>query len=151
MTHSFLGTNRSAEPAPPSGKGENLRGEGPPFPFPMPEGRVFSSRLLIYLFLLPRAKAEAWVGSVLWRNWFSSSISLGISVIVQSLSRVGLCNPVDSLQPHGLQHGQASLSFTLSWNLLRLMSTEWVMPSNHLILCCPLLLLASVFSSIRVF
>ena len=57
----------------------------------------------------------------------------------------------DSLQPHGLQHGQASLSFTLSWNLLRLMSTELAMPCNHLILCCPLLLLPSIFSSIRVF
>ena len=36
---------------------------------------------------------------------------------------------------------QASLSFTVSWNLFKLMSIEMVMPSNHLILCCPLLLL----------
>ena len=57
----------------------------------------------------------------------------------------------DSLQPRGLQHSQASLSFTLSWNLLRLMSTELVMPSNHLILYHPLLLLPSIFPSIRVF
>ena len=57
----------------------------------------------------------------------------------------------DSLQPNGLQHGQASLSFTISWSLLKLMSIESVMPSNHLILCCPLLLLPSVFPSIRVF
>ena len=46
---------------------------------------------------------------------------------------------------------QASLSFTISWNLLKLMSTESVMPSNHLILSCHLLLLPSVFPSIRVF
>ena len=45
----------------------------------------------------------------------------------------------------------ASLSFTISWSLLKLMSIEWVMPSNHLILCCPLLLLPSIFPSIRVF
>ena len=46
---------------------------------------------------------------------------------------------------------QASLSITNSWSLLKLMSIESVMPSNHLILCCPLLLLPSIFSSIRVF
>ena len=40
---------------------------------------------------------------------------------------------------------QASLSFTISWSLLKLMSTESVMPSNHLILCHPLLLLPSIF------
>ena len=47
--------------------------------------------------------------------------------------------------------GQASLSITNSWSLLKLMSIESVMPSNHLILCPPLLLLPSIFSSIRVF
>ena len=46
---------------------------------------------------------------------------------------------------------QASLSVTNSWSLLKLMSMESVMPSNHLILCQPLLLLLSVFPSIRVF
>ena len=46
---------------------------------------------------------------------------------------------------------QASLSFTISWSLLKLMSIELVMPSNHLIFCCPLLLLSSIFPSIRVF
>ena len=46
---------------------------------------------------------------------------------------------------------QASLSFTISWSLLKLMSTELVMPSNHLILCHPFLLLPSIFPSIRVF
>ena len=46
---------------------------------------------------------------------------------------------------------QASLSITNSWNLLKLMSIESVTPSNHLILCRPLLLLPSIFPSIRVF
>ena len=57
----------------------------------------------------------------------------------------------NSLWPHGLQAHQASLSFTVSWNLLKFMSIELVMPSNHLILCHPLLLLPSVSPSIRVF
>ena len=46
---------------------------------------------------------------------------------------------------------QASLSFTISESLLIFMSIEPVMPSNHLFLCCPLLLLPSIFPSIRVF
>ena len=46
---------------------------------------------------------------------------------------------------------QPSLSITNSRSLLKLMSIELVMPSNHLILCCPLLLLPSIFPSIRVF
>ena len=46
---------------------------------------------------------------------------------------------------------QASLSITNSWSISKLMSIKSVMPSNHLILCCPLLLLTSIFPSIRVF
>ena len=46
---------------------------------------------------------------------------------------------------------QASLSITISRNLLKFISIESVMPSNHLILCCTLLLLPSIFPSIRVF
>ena len=66
-------------------------------------------------------------------------------VVVQSLSRVWLFET-----PWTAAH-QASLSFTTSWSLLKHMSTESVMPSNHLILGHPLLLLPSVFSRIRVF
>ena len=55
-----------------------------------------------------------------------------------------LCNPMTVAR-------LASLSITSSWSLLKLMSIELVMPSNHLILCHPLLLLPSVFPSIRVF
>ena len=64
---------------------------------------------------------------------------------VQSLSRVRLfATPWTAAR-------QASLSITNSWSLLKLMSIESVMPSNHLILCRPLLLLPSMFPSIRVF
>ena len=55
-----------------------------------------------------------------------------------------------SLWPHGAAR-QASLSFTISLSLLKFMSLESVMPSNHLILCRPLLPLPSIFPSIRVF
>ena len=71
-----------------------------------------------------------------------SSIQL---VVFQSLSRVWLfVTPWTAAR-------QASLSFTTSWSLLNLMSAELVIPSNHLILCHPLFLLLSIFSSIRVF
>ena len=64
---------------------------------------------------------------------------------VQSLSHVQLF-----ATPWTAAH-QASVSITNSWSLLKLMSIESVMSSNHLILCCPLLLLPSIFPSIRVF
>ena len=64
---------------------------------------------------------------------------------VQLLSRVWLFET-----PWTAAH-QASLSITNSWSLLTLMSIESVMPSNHLILCRPLLLLPSIFPSIRIF
>ena len=58
---------------------------------------------------------------------------------VQSLSRVWL------FETPWTAARQASLSITNSWSLLKLMSIESVIPSNHLILCCPLLLLPSIF------
>ena len=64
---------------------------------------------------------------------------------VQSLSHVRLC-----ATPWTAAH-QASLSITNSRSLPKLMSIKSVMPSNHLILCCPLLLPPSIFPSIRVF
>ena len=64
---------------------------------------------------------------------------------VQSFSRVQIF-----VTPKTATH-QALLSITNSWGLLKLMSIESVMPSKHLILCCPLLLLPSIFPSIRVF
>ena len=64
------------------------------------------------------------------------------SAVAQSCPTI--CNPRTAA-------GQASLSITNSWSLLKLMSIESVMPSNHLILCHPLLLPLSIFPSIRVF
>ena len=66
-----------------------------------------------------------------------------METVVQSLSRVQL-----SATPWTAAC-QASLSITNSQSSLKLMSMESVMPSNHLILCCPLLLLPSIFPSIR--
>ena len=58
----------------------------------------------------------------------------------------------DSLGPHGLQQGTpASLSYTTSWSWLRLVSIEPMMPSNHLILRHPFLLLPSILPSNGVF
>ena len=61
----------------------------------------------------------------------------------------------DSLRPHELQQPRLPCPLLLkdftSWSLLKLMSIESVMPSNHLILCCPLLLLSSIFPRIRDF
>ena len=57
----------------------------------------------------------------------------------------------DTLQCHGLHHAGPLCPSPNSCSLLKLMSMESVMPSNHLILCCPLLLLPSIFLSIRVF
>ena len=68
-----------------------------------------------------------------------------IIVAVQSLSCVHLFGTLWTVAH------EASLSFTISWSLLKLLSIELVMPSNHLILCHPLLPLLSIFSSIRVF
>ena len=71
--------------------------------------------------------------------------SFGFSSVQFSRSVVS-----DSATPWTAAH-QASLSIANSQSLLKLMSIESVMPSSHLILCCPLLLLPSMFPSIRVF
>ena len=67
------------------------------------------------------------------------------TAVVQSLSHVRLS------VTQGTAARRACLSFTIFWSLLKLMSIESVTLSNHLILCCPLLLLLSIFPSIRVF
>ena len=71
---------------------------------------------------------------------FSQSVSIQFSCSVTS----------DSMRAHELQHARPPWSITNSWSPPKPMSIELVMPSNHLILCCPLLLL-SIFPSIRVF
>ena len=76
---------------------------------------------------------------------FGSSFIFFQFSLLQSLSHVGLF-ATSLTAAH-----QASLSITNSGSLLKLMFIVLVMPSNHLILCCPLLLLSSIFPSIRVF
>ena len=69
-------------------------------------------------------------------------VTVFAAAVVQSLSHAWLSMDCST---------QASLSFSISWSLLKLMSIELVMPFSHLILCHPLLFLPSVFPSIRVF
>ena len=68
-----------------------------------------------------------------------------ICTVVQSLSRIQLFATPWIVARH------ASLSFTISWSLLKLISIESVTPSNHFILSCPLLFLSLIFLRIRVF
>ena len=77
--------------------------------------------------------------------WESGSAICTLVQFSSVQSRLTLCDPMDCM-PH-----QASLSITNSRSLLKLMSIELMMPSNHLILCRPLLLQPSIFPSIRVF
>ena len=66
------------------------------------------------------------------------------SVQFSSVAQLCLCNPWSAAH-------QASMCITNSQSLFKFMFIELVIPSNHLILCCPLLLLLSIFPSIRVF
>ena len=79
----------------------------------------------------------------LWRSLFFTYIS--ISSVQFS------CSVMSDFATPWTAARQASLSITNFWSLLKLVSIELVMPSNHLILCCPLLLLSSIFPGIRVF
>ena len=94
----------------------------------------------------PLEKAMATHASILaWRIPWTEQPGGLQSSSVQLLCRVWLF-----ASPWTAAH-QASLSITNSQNLLKLVSIELVMPSNHFILCRPLLLLPSIFASIRVF
>ena len=73
---------------------------------------------------------------------FHSASSVQFSFVTQSC--LTLCDPMDCSTP-------GFLFITNSWSLLKPVFIVSVMPSNHLILCCPLLLLPSIFPSIRVF
>ena len=112
---------------------------------------------------------EVWVGKTFWRRaWQPTPVFLlGKSHGQRSLA--GYCSwgpkkwdmtkatqfsssgMSNSLRHLGLGQAKASLSITNSWNWLKLISIQLVMPSNHVILCRPLLLLPSIFASIRVF
>ena len=74
------------------------------------------------------------------KSWIRWSTHESIVVVAQSLSRVWLFATLWTAARQG------SLSFTISWSLLKLMSIESVMASNHLIFCCPLLFLLSILA-----
>ena len=110
--------------------------------------KIMENRGSWYATVLEVTKSWTWLS-----NWTASCHyvtgyrpSKNVHVfVVQSLSHVQLfVTPWTATR-------QVSLSFTTSWSLLKLMSTESVMSSNHLILCHPLLLLPSIFPSIKVF
>ena len=96
------------------------------------------------------------VGIIKSRTWPRDFTSLSLEWIsssfnsVQSLSCIWLFVTLWT-GIHARQAHQASLSITNSGSLLKLMFIESVMPSNHLVLCCPLLPLPSIFPNIRVF
>ena len=93
------------------------------------------------IFILHPPGPYAWCKEVL----ISRRLVLWDFIALRSPSRVWLF-----VTPWTAAH-QASLSFTISQSLLRLMSTESIMPSNHLIFWCPFLFLPSFFTSTRVF
>ena len=98
------------------------------------------------------------IGNNIQVNFFTDSyyLSKQSSLIICtgsysiSFISVQILSPVRFVTPWSAAR-QAFLSFTISWSLLKLMSVESVMPSNHLVLCHPLLLLPSIFPSNRVF
>ena len=96
----------------------------------------------------------AFIKGSLWvRNCLPGFLSFYLFVFVRcaALSSVQSLSPIWLLATLWTAARQASLFVTNSWRLLELMSIEPVMPSNHLILCCSLYLLSSIFLSIRVF
>ena len=97
------------------------------------------------LFLCLEEQMVMSMGERMYFQNLTASFSTTLLIVVQLFSCVQL------LATPWTAACQASLSFTISLSLPWLMSIESVMPSNHLILCHPLLLLPSVFPSIRVF
>ena len=90
------------------------------------------------------AKSQTWLS-----DWTELSVYLLIPNSSVQFSSVQSLSPV-FVTPWTTAH-QASLSITNSWSWPKLMSIESVTPSNHLILCCPLFLLPSIFPRIRFF
>ena len=104
-----------------------------------------------------KRRFDTWVGKIPWRTWQPTPVLLPRESNEQrslaDYSSVQFSRSVvsDSLQPHGLQNTRLPSPSPNSRSLLKLRSIELLMPSNHLILCHPLLLLPSIFSSIKVF
>ena len=99
----------------------------------------------IFVFFFLRVAFSLILYSQIYSCWHIDYSSFILIIVVLSLS----CAQLFSI-PWAAAH-QAPMFSTISWNLLKFMSIELVMLSNHLILCCPHLLLPSVFPSIRIF
>ena len=129
---------------------------------------MFSAKCTVYFTLFRRCFYHLHI-IYMWKNltfweWidFNPSFSMcstlvyvttnpkSIQLIIYSSSLQSL-NHIQLFVTPWATERQAPLSITNSWSLLKLMSVELVMPSSHLILYCPLLLLPSIFPSIRVF
>ena len=112
-------------------------------------GRQFSNSVISYIYMwIAFRQHHFWplcLKVIFWLLYMIPTIAVLQFSSVQLLSHVRLF-----ATPWTTEH-QASLSVTNSWSLLKLISMESVMPSNHLILCRPLFLLPSIFPSIRVF
>ena len=93
----------------------------------------------------------AWATGRLEFLWTEIEKSHLILKYIQRLQFRSVAQSCLTLWPKWTAAHQASLSITSSWSLLKRMSIESVMPYNHLILYCPLLLLPSIFPSVRVF
>ena len=103
------------------------------------EGEEEQIYMVILFPVLERMKLKGWrFESHLWQYPLQSSVS-------SSVKELFSCSVLSDSAAH-----QASLSFTISQSLLKLLSIELVMPSNHLILCRSLLLLPSVFPNVTV-
>ena len=123
--------------------GQSIGASAPASVLPMSIQSWFPLGWTSFISLLSKGHSRVFASTTVQKyQFFGAQLSFSS---VQLLSRVWLFET-----PWTAAH-QASLSITNSWSLLKLMSIESVMPSNHLILCRPLLLLPSIFPSIRVF
>ena len=103
-----------------------------------------------------RMSGSRWVTTPSWlsgalRSFFNTSSVYSCHLFLISSASFQLLSHVRLFATPWTAAHQASLSITNSRSFLKLMSIELVMPSNHLILCCPLFLLPSIFLSLRVF
>ena len=112
---------------------------------------VFSYEIIRYVLKKVNVMLEGKVFIYLFETLLSKHYSCITNVSKTAFSSVQLLRYVRLFATPWTAARQASLSITNSRSLLKLMPLESVMPSNHLILCCPLFLPPSIFPSIRIF
>ena len=114
------------------------------FAFPILQLKFSTQRWAVPTEVCPNCNSMSKANALFEATEFRSNLLCSYCCCSVAQLCLTLCHPMDCSTP-------GFLSFTISRSLLRLMSIESVMPSNHLILCCPLLLLPSIFPRIRVF